>query len=287
MDAFMAPLLPGGADNVLGEPLDEHALDELASFDGLPLADDSPMPTPGPASPAPAAAAAAAAASSAPTTAAAAAAASPAGNWGTLPCGGIVLDGITVNTADVGAMLGAVEDQQAAAAVDRDGMTAAQVHKVARKHDVTTFFGKLSLPTDKGGLGVCRPVRTPADLVHSIRVLSRASTDREGASSALMVDRHQTINLGAPGDGGRFLCTLCRCVVRKKWQTHLAQHCRTLERELKKKTGLDGGGPGDTIAIPADLQATCRDLLEQTGGGGGGDDDDAGSWRRCFFWLRC
>jgi hypothetical protein len=63
MDAFMAPLLPGGADNVLGEPLDEHALDELASFDGLPLADDSPMPTPGPASPAPAAAAAAAAAS--------------------------------------------------------------------------------------------------------------------------------------------------------------------------------------------------------------------------------
>ena len=58
----MAPLLPAGDDNVLGEPLDEHALDELASFDGLPLADDSPMPTPGPASPAPTAAAAPAAA---------------------------------------------------------------------------------------------------------------------------------------------------------------------------------------------------------------------------------
>ena len=109
--------------------------------------------------------------------------------------------------------------------------------------------------------------------MHSIRVLSRASTDREGASSALMVDRHQTINLGAPGDGGRFLCTLCRCVVRKKWQTHLAQHCRTLERELKKKTGLDGGGPGDTIAIPAGLKAACRDLLEQAGGGGEDEDD--------------
>ena len=114
MDALMAPLLPGGADNVLGEPLDEHALDELASFGGaelMPLADAElgapmPPPPPGPASPAPTAAAAAAA--PAPPTAAAAATASPAGNWGTLPCGGIVLDGITVNTADVGAMLGAI-----------------------------------------------------------------------------------------------------------------------------------------------------------------------------------
>ena len=54
MDAFMAPLLPGGADNVLGEPLDERALDELASIGGaelMPLADaelGAPMPPPPP-----------------------------------------------------------------------------------------------------------------------------------------------------------------------------------------------------------------------------------------------
>jgi hypothetical protein len=176
--------------------------------------------------------------------------------------GDVTIGGITMTSADCDVILGAV------ATAEEASQAAVQTKAVRKKWDTSTFFGRLAAS------GMCSAVRTRTALLEAIRALR--GTRAAGNRQALMAGKYQTINLGGAGRDQRRFCVFpgCMCVVRGPWRDHITAHVQAIEATMEQGAlkGAGAGGGGE-VRIPADLQATCRDLLQQAGGGGDDDSD--------------
>ena len=259
----MVPLpLPPGAAPVPPPPHPPPgASAELARVELAPLA--LPLDEPAAAAAAPVVAPAVAPAAAAPVVVAAAAAAAAAPADGEIAeTGDVTIGGITMTSADCDVILGAV------ATAEEASQAAVQTKAVRKKWDTSTFFGRLFAS------GMCPAVRTRTALLEAIRALR--GTRAAGNRQALMAGKYQTINLGGAGRDQRRFCVFpgCMCVVRGPWRDHITAHVQAIEATMEQGAlkGAGAGGGGE-VRIPPDLQATCRDLLQQAGGGGDDDSD--------------